>query len=227
MFIYYILLLAILIWNIRMSPILTIPLYKLVCNLSYIDNEFLIIRGKEICNLFIICDITSISIISSSNWELLINNNVLTNNSYHDIWISDSNIYIEILETCEIDSFIIPDKCEFIEIKFISNVSNISLIEFVQLQNNLILNFGETGLAFSRIYNPTNLDLTGISMYFVYPNEVSIYINKIQCFCFDLIRISRNETIELPILFYFDSELYINNIDIDKLIYISYIFFIQ
>lgn len=112
-------------------------------------------------------------------------------------------------------------------IRFFSNVSNFALIEFISLQDNLLIYPGETGLAFFRIYNPTTFTVTGLSLYFIHPNNISVYITKIQCFCFDMIQIKSCETIELPILFFLNKLLLFDNIIFDNIIYISYIFFIQ
>lgn len=113
----------------------------------------------------------------------------------------------------------------YYELHFISRVSNYSLLEFKSLQDRIIMCPGETGLIFFRIFNPTCYDISGISLYFVYPNNISIYIHKMQCFCFDYINIKSNETIELPILFFIDKLLLLDNNLFDRLIYISYIFF--
>ena len=51
--------------------------------------------------------------------------------------------------------------------------------------------------------------IKGISIYIINPNDISAYIFKVQCFCFDEIIIYSFESVDLPILFYISSN--INN----------------
>lgn len=114
-----------------------------------------------------------------------------------------------------------------LEVIFLSHVSNFTLLEFISLQDSIRINPGETGLAFFRIYNPTTFSLSGVSIYFVYPSNISVYVHKIQCFCFDIVNIKSRETVELPILFFIDKLFLFDNIIFENTIYISYVFFIQ
>lgn len=148
-----------------------------------------------------------------------------------DIWKIDDFFCIEDKKIWNINiSYWIKSKVNFdnnFEVKFFSKVSNFSLLEFKSLQESIIICPGETGLVFFRLFNPMNYELTGMSLYFIYPSNISIYVHKIQCFCFDLIKIKSNESIELPILFYLDNLLLYDNSIFEKLIYISYIFFLR
>lgn len=65
---------------------------------------------------------------------------------------------------------------------------------------------GDTALTFYIAQNPTNAAISGISTYHVSPPQVGIYFNKIQCFCYEEQRLKPNESIEMPILFFIDSE---------------------
>jgi cytochrome c oxidase assembly protein subunit 11 len=47
---------------------------------------------------------------------------------------------------------------------------------------------------------------TGVATYNIIPYKAGIYFNKIQCFCFQEQRIKGGEKLELPILFYIDSD---------------------
>ena len=87
----------------------------------------------------------------------------------------------------------------------ISRVSNYSPLEFITLQDNIYVFPGEPNLIFFRLYNPTRLELTSISIYFVYPSNAAAYVNKVQCFCFDQITVKSFETMELPVLFQIES----------------------
>ena len=54
--------------------------------------------------------------------------------------------------------------------------------------------------------NKTSVSISGVSTYNITPQKAGIYFNKIQCFCFEEQRLKPNESIEMPILFYIDSE---------------------
>ena len=94
-------------------------------------------------------------------------------------------------------------------IYFNTSITNTNLIEFLSLQNYIYVFPSETYLAFFRLYNPTNYMIKGITIYLLSPFEMNLYLYKIQCFCFDEILIFPFESVELPILFYIDSN--INN----------------
>jgi cytochrome c oxidase assembly protein subunit 11 len=76
--------------------------------------------------------------------------------------------------------------------------------EFEPSTPNMIINAGETALAFYKVYNRADRPIAGIAIYQVYPEECSLYFNKIQCFCFENQLLYPNESLELPLLFYLD-----------------------
>jgi cytochrome c oxidase assembly protein subunit 11 len=57
--------------------------------------------------------------------------------------------------------------------------------EFSPQTNSVVVNAGETALAFYTAYNRSDKPIAGIAIYQIYPEEVSLYFNKIQCFCFE------------------------------------------
>nr|BBH42952.1 heme biosynthesis protein [Marophrys sp. SRT127] len=65
---------------------------------------------------------------------------------------------------------------------------------------------GDSALSFYTIHNKTNMPISGISVYNIIPQKAGIYFNKIQCFCFEEQRLKPNESVEMPILFYIDSD---------------------
>ena len=216
-----------------MASFLTIPLYKLMCNLSYLDNvsSVLTFFNKEF-NVFNFSIYNDYGNVSNFFCNSINNECSFRFNSLFSIRICMlDNILIEKYISINIDSnknkIINWNVNNFFEIKFFSRVSNFSFLEFISLQESVIVFPGETGLVFFRLFNPTMYNLTGISLYFISPSNVSVYLNKIQCFCFDLINIRQNETIELPILFFLDKLLLFDNNIFDRLIYISYIFFLK
>lgn len=78
----------------------------------------------------------------------------------------------------------------------------------------------ETVLLFFRLWNNNNADFECVSIYITYPYESSLMLIKLQCFCFSSIFISRNELVELPVIFFFDA---INLTILVKYIYIYYL----
>lgn len=99
------------------------------------------------------------------------------------------------------------------------------MLEFISLQPCIIANPGETTLIFFRIYNTTSFDIVGTSLYYIFPAIASIYVKKIQCFCFDLLQIHSFESIELPVLFYISKYLELSS-NLYTFI-ISYVFFVH
>jgi hypothetical protein len=65
---------------------------------------------------------------------------------------------------------------------------------------------GDTALTFYIAHNLSNQAQTGVATYNISPAKAGIYFNKIQCFCFEEQRLKGNESVELPILFFIDSD---------------------
>ena len=65
---------------------------------------------------------------------------------------------------------------------------------------------GDTALTFYMAENKTDEPVSGISTYNVTPQKAGTYFNKIQCFCFEEQRLKPHESIEMPILFFIDSD---------------------
>jgi len=114
-----------------------------------------------------------------------------------------------------------------INFKFSNN--NVNLVEFISLQNNIYIVPGETYLIFFRIYNPTDFIIKGISIYFISPNEINLYLFKIQCFCFDELLLYEFESVDLPILFYIASDIVFINVELFMYfqIHITYLFILS
>ena len=137
------------------------------------------------------------------------------------------NAYVEILFAGELLSpYGDSNSCSCFNIKFFSRVSNFTLLEFISLQDSVVARSGEPVLVFFRVYNPTGVVLIGLSMYFVYPSNMALFVTKIQCFCFDVLQIKPHESIELPVLFYIDNAVDFETVVRDSTLYASYILFI-
>jgi cytochrome c oxidase assembly protein Cox11 len=113
-------------------------------------------------------------------------------------------------------------KKDWLMLHLLSKSGNIGFLEFKPLQESVYIIPGETILVFFRLFNPTYYEVTCISYYLVFPMEYSIYIHKLQCFCFNVTLINHFETLELPVLFYLDWSIYYSDTN-DQNIYIYYI----
>lgn len=98
--------------------------------------------------------------------------------------------------------------------------------DFRPLQKELTIVPGETALAFYTAFNPRQTAVTGVSTYTVQPVEAGIYLNKIQCFCFEEQRLNPKEQVDLPVFFYIDPE-YADDPRLENTdsIVLSYVFF--
>lgn len=76
--------------------------------------------------------------------------------------------------------------------------------EFQPEKTQIKINAGETALAFYKVHNRSNKPIAGIAIYQIFPEEVALYFNKIQCFCFENQLLYPGEMVDLPVLFYLD-----------------------
>ena len=102
----------------------------------------------------------------------------------------------------------------FLQVKinwFISQFSVIQLNFYVNSSNDIILHplqsffyteAGDTALVFFRLINLSDLNYSVITTYTIFPQVASIYINKLQCFCFEMIHIKPKEQLDLPVVFF-------------------------
>ena len=89
-------------------------------------------------------------------------------------------------------------------VSFMSHVQDDIPWEFAPSTPTMVVNAGETALSFYKVYNRADRPIAGIAIYQIYPEELSLYFNKIQCFCFENQLLYPNESLELPLLFYLD-----------------------
>lgn len=116
---------------------------------------------------------------------------------------------------------------DLVFLNFYIRCSNLNWIYTISLQKTIILNFNETSLFFFRIYNPSHYTIKLITLYMIYPNDLSLYINKIQCFCFNVMFLFPMELIDLPVLLYvlpfgfYFFDIFLNNIIIYYVVFLS------
>ncbi|MND21316.1 Cytochrome c oxidase assembly protein CtaG [compost metagenome] len=210
--------------------IYNIPIYKIYCELNnyYLNSQ----------NLY-----------NQINYKFYIYTELETNIYKNKILVSEVNKYLE-ENRCNIDInknsliYNIEKYYKQVEVEkrilknseinlyvviFKATTTNVNLVEFVTLQSNIYIAPSETYLVFFRIYNPTDYIIKGISIYFISPNTVSVYLLKIQCFCFDELLLYKFESVDLPILFYISSEIIVLNLKIIAYIqiHITYLFILS
>jgi len=107
----------------------------------------------------------------------------------------------------------------FIQIQienFIHQYSVVQLNFYVNSSNNILLyplqsifytEAGETSLVFFRLVNLSNYNYSILTTYTIFPQLASIYVNKLQCFCFEMIHIKPQEELNLPVVFFISDRL--------------------
>lgn len=118
--------------------------------------------------------------------------------------------------------------CDYIEVLFQTSTSNYNFVEFCTLQKYIYIIPNETHLIFFRMYNTVSYEITGISIYLLYPTDFLVYFNKIQCFCFEELLLYPYESIDLPVIFFVSNEI-LNYVDFfySNKLYLSYLFLVR
>ena len=124
----------------------------------------------------------------------------------------------------EVESEIILDKS--ITIRFDASLERDMPWEFMPVERQVEVKFGETALAFYEAYNPTSRPIAGSASYNVTPYDAGSFFNKIDCFCFQEQVLQPGERVQMPVTFYVDPEL-VNDKDAKfaKTITLSYTFY--
>lgn len=78
---------------------------------------------------------------------------------------------------------------------------------FYPEQKYVTVSPGETALAFFKAKNLSDEPTIGVSVYQMLPAEAGLYLNKIQCFCFDEQALVPNEEVDMPIFFFIDPDI--------------------
>jgi cytochrome c oxidase assembly protein subunit 11 len=89
-------------------------------------------------------------------------------------------------------------------VKFINQVDDDLPWEFEAMQDQVTVHAGETCLVFYKAKNLTQEPIIGLSVYDIHPQSLSMYFNKIQCFCFENQMLGPLEEVDLPVFFYVD-----------------------
>lgn len=190
----------------------TIPLYKIICNLNTNVFIFSFLSYNNYCfffyNNFFFEYLSFMFIYNiSSFFFCFFFFDYIKNNLF--FYLSSNFFFYDL-----------------IQLFFYTRNNFYNFLMFETLQYKLFLFTSELSLVFFRIINQINKIYNCFSIYVVFPQIYYSYINKLQCFCFDLIRILPLEIIDLPVLFYIKKEKFFLYENIIYNIYITYILII-
>ena len=100
------------------------------------------------------------------------------------------------------------DASRDVRIRFTTSVERQLPFEFNISEDYLTVHPGQRGEALFTVKNlDSERDHRAKAVYDINPPEAGQYLKKIQCFCFDEQTIAAGETVELPLLFWFDSKM--------------------
>ena len=94
-----------------------------------------------------------------------------------------------------------------VKVDFTSTVHSAMPWTFTPTQRSVSVVPGETALAFYTVKNNSDVAVTGVATYNVFPPKAGLYFNKIQCFCFVEQRLGPREEIDMPVFFLLDPEM--------------------
>lgn len=97
---------------------------------------------------------------------------------------------------------------ETINVRFDSNVSPMLPWKFEPLQREVTVRLGEEKLAFYRATNTSDKPIVGTSTFNVTPFKAGPFFVKMECFCFTEQVLLPGESIEMPVSFYVDPDIY-------------------
>lgn len=103
----------------------------------------------------------------------------------------------------EIDWFV--NQFSVVQLNFYVNSSDDIIL--YPLQSYFYTEAGETSLVFFRLSNISNNNYSIITTYTIFPQVAAVYLNKLQCFCFEMIHIKGKEQLDLPVVFFLSHSL--------------------
>ncbi|MBT7543462.1 MAG: cytochrome c oxidase assembly protein [Gammaproteobacteria bacterium] len=110
---------------------------------------------------------------------------------------------------------------EKLNIQFISNEINKDKIDFKPSEFEMTISPGKVYSTYFLVRNKSSSIIEGQAIPSVSPNEASIYLNKIKCFCFEKQIIEPGEVVKLPLYFSVSEKLPVRI----KTLTLSYTFF--
>ena len=201
--------------------IINIPLFKFFCDLPSSSLLF-DMRENEFFVKFYFFDNTHTDLVYFFNNNYFFIDFFFYYSSYIFFFF-----YISFFNCFFLDHFF-ATSYDYIEVLSQTSSTNFNFIEFCTLQKFIYIIPNETHLVFFRMYNSISFDISGISIYLIYPTEYLAYFNKIQCFCFEELLLYPHESIDLPVIFFISNEIfnYVEFYFTNKL-HLSYLFLVR
>lgn len=94
-----------------------------------------------------------------------------------------------------------------VAVRFDSNVDPNLPWRFQPLEREVKVRLGEEHLTHYRVTNVSQRPIVGTSVYNVTPEPTGPWFNKVQCFCFTEQLLLPGQSIDLPVIFFVDSEM--------------------
>ena len=94
-----------------------------------------------------------------------------------------------------------------VRVRFDSNVDPNLPWRFEPLEREVEVHLGEEKLVFFRASNLSQRPIVGTATYNVTPESSAPWFNKLQCFCFTEQLLKPGQSIDMPVLFFVDSDM--------------------
>jgi len=196
--------------NVVFLSIFSISLYSLLCRL-----DLSIFLGQINFNIgtnyhYFVKEVYSYELTNITTfyseclWILSINYDQIIYNTISSINILNYSFRFFFIEYSNTFSSLVSNYSMILEVKFFTKVHSITSISFFCLQDNVFISSNETTLIFFRIFTDTEKDISCIIVFLVSPLNLMPALSKLQCFCFDNLFFSKNESLDLPVIFIID-----------------------
>lgn len=90
-----------------------------------------------------------------------------------------------------------------ITVNFDTNIANVP-IAFNALQRSQTVHVGASSIAFFKVVNTSDRQITVRAAYNVSPDQAGAHVHKLQCFCFSAQTLAPNQHAEFPVVYFID-----------------------
>ncbi|MFK7903257.1 MAG: cytochrome c oxidase assembly protein [Nitratireductor sp.] len=97
------------------------------------------------------------------------------------------------------------------KVRFDANISADLGWDFKPMQREVNIKAGEQAQIAYLATNTSNEPLTGTATFNVTPQSAGAYFNKMECFCFTQTTLKPGESLEMPVVFFVDPEIVLEN----------------
>ena len=92
---------------------------------------------------------------------------------------------------------------EKLTVYFDTNVSGVPFT-FTPLQRSQLVHVGATNIAFFKVVNTSDRQVTARAAYNVSPDQAGAHVRKLQCFCFSAQTLAPHQAAEFPVIYFID-----------------------